>query len=346
VSRFASPLPRSYAELRRAVEAAVFKGRAEIEKAWIHTYHDTGRLINEHILLNKDRAGYGAHVFERLAEDTGISKRTLHECAQFHRCFPIVRALAQLTWNHYRLLCQVPSAAERKGLLAATLKQNWSSPQLEAQVRQSSARWPDAAPPTKDVTPPKLLTPRRGTAGVCKVIDSGAGLVVDLGFATYLDLPLRPGSGQADDTGLKAGAFARVDSAGRATAVEGATKADLFTYSAAVLKVVDGDTLWVKIYLRPRQWVKQKLRLRDLDCPEIATPEGKAAQRFTAALLAQATAVTVCTTKPDKYDRYLADVFVTTGDGEKFLNNELLDNGHAAIKREWEFADWQDSANR
>lgn len=40
---------------------------------------------------------------------------------------------------------------------------------------------------------------------------------------------------------------------------------DLFTYDAA-LKVVDADTLWVK----------EKQRLRDLDCPVLATREGKA----------------------------------------------------------------------
>jgi endonuclease YncB( thermonuclease family) len=107
-----------------------------------------------------------------------------------------------------------------------------------------------------------------------------------------------------------------------------------------VLKVVDGDTLGVKIFLRPDQWLKEKLRLRDLDCPEMATPEGRAAQRFTAALVARATAVTVCTTKPDKYDRYLADVYLATEDGEKFLNNELLAAGHAVVKRAWEFGDW------
>lgn len=63
---------------------------------------------------------------------------------------------------------------------------------------------------------------------------------------------------------------------------------------------------------------------------------------LTEALLARATAVTICTTKPDKYDRYLADVFLATSDdGHVFLNNALLENGHAVLKRAWEFADWE-----
>jgi endonuclease YncB( thermonuclease family) len=72
----------------------------------------------------------------------------------------------------------------------------------------------------------------------------------------------------------------------------------------------------------------------------LPAPGGKAAKRFTESLVARAAAVTICTTKPDKYDRYLADVFLTTDAGEVFLNNALLENGHAAVKRAWEFSDW------
>ena len=61
---------------------------------------------------------------------------------------------------------------------------------------------------------------------------------------------------------------------------------------------------------------------------------------------ARASAVTVFTTKPDKYDRYLADVFLTTDDGELFLNGALLENGHAVRKEAWEFGDWDDPLGR
>ena len=51
--------------------------------------------------------------------------------------------------------------------------------------------------------------------------------------------------------------------------------------------------------------------------------------------------MTINTTKPDKYDRYLADVFLTTEAGEVYLNNALLDNGQAVRKDAWEFGDWE-----
>lgn len=325
-------VPASYAALRRAVELTVFKGRADIEKAWVRTYHEAGRLINGHILQHRERADYGARMLKRLAADTGISERTLYECRHFSRCFPILRPVAKLTWNHYRLLSQVDDPARRTALLKEATKGDLSSTQLLERVRAINAIVVTPRPEPPGAASPRLLAPRRGTPGVCRVIAAGAGLAVDLGFATYLDLP--PGSRHT------AGDFVRITADGVAAA-KGAAKADLFTYHAAVLKVVDGDTLWVKIHLRPGLWVKQKLRLRDLDCPELATPAGKAAQQFTAALLARATAVTVCTTKPDKYDRYLADVFVEAEAGEPaHLNNALLAAGHAVLKREWEFGDW------
>jgi endonuclease YncB( thermonuclease family) len=332
--------PATYAALRRDVEATLLTGRLRIDQAWVRTYWETGRLINEHVLLNQDRAHYGAQVFSRLAEDLKVSKRQLYECAQFARCFPIVRDRAQLTWAHYRLLCQVPDPARRKALLAETVKLRLNSPQLEQRVRALAPPEPAALDITavtvaadSAAAPPKLLTPKRGVPGICKIVASGELLAADLGFATNLDLPA--------DTLLKAGDCVQINAPDFPSLNSKlSTLNPSYTYAATVLKVVDGDTLWVRVYLRPGLWVKQKLRLRDLDCPELPTPEGKAAKRFTESLVARAAAVTVCTTKPDKYDRYLADVFLATDAGEVFLNNALLENGHATVKRAWEFSDW------
>jgi endonuclease YncB( thermonuclease family) len=325
--------PKTYSQLRRAVLAVVCKNRREIDRAWLLTYHETGRLIHVHLLLNKERADYGAKVFARLAADTGTSSRSLHEFVQFYRYFPIVRAPAQLTWNHYRVLCQVADPTRRNELLTETVKRGWNSPQLEQQVRALAGPPPEAADTAKDVTPPRPLVPKRGTVGVCRVVATDDGLAVDLGFTVYVDLP--------PDTRLKEGAFVRAGADGAFAAASGATQADLYTYQAKILRVVDGDTLWVKIYVEPGRWVKEKLRLRGLDCPEMKTPEGKTAKRFVDGIVAHAKAVTVATFKPDKYDRYLADVFL---DGEgcepTFLNNELLANGHAVRKGEYALTDW------
>ena len=330
-------IPKTYAELRHAVEDALLKGQRAVERAKVHTYWETGRLIKEHLLFNAARAEYGAQVIPRLARDLGADKRTLYDCLKFARLFPIVSGRSQLTWAYYRKLIQVADPAQRRALMAATLKQDWTSDDLAARVVQWNATGDDVETEARAMAlePQSLLTPQRGRQGVYRVAKIEGTLVVDLGFACYFDLPA--------DTDFEPGALVSLDAAGRVSVAPDATKADLFNYRVELIKVVDGDTFWVKIYLRPRQWLKQKLRLRGLDCPEMKTPEGKAAKRFVDSLVGKTTAFTINTTKPDKYDRYLADVFLTTDSGEIFLNNTLLENGQAVQKEKWEFGDWEPS---
>jgi endonuclease YncB( thermonuclease family) len=121
--------------------------------------------------------------------------------------------------------------------------------------------------------------------------------------------------------------------------------------------VVDGDTLVLKIWLKQNHWLREKVRLRGIDCPELDTPEGKAAKRFVETLVKEAEFVTVTTTKPDKWDRYLCDLFLGSprpsdgrgvrgegnpDDAESFLNNLLLEYGHARRYDNVKPADWEE----
>ena len=48
------------------------------------------------------------------------------------------------------------------------------------------------------------------------------------------------------------------------------------------------------------------------------------------------------TTKPDQWDRYLSDVFLTTATGEDlFLNNRLLETAHARRYDAVSLRDWE-----
>lgn len=101
--------------------------------------------------------------------------------------------------------------------------------------------------------------------------------------------------------------------------------------------MLDGDTLAVSVAL-PHYQMGEKLRLRGFDCPEMDTPEGKAAKRFVDMQLLDAREVVLTTSKIDKYDRYLADVHATRPDGAAiYLNNELLKNAHAC---QWARSRW------
>ncbi len=121
-----SPTPKTYAQLRDAVTAVVVKGRQAIDRAWIETYHETGRLIHEHVLLFRNRADYGARTFAKLSADTDISRRTLQECVQFYRCYPIWRAHAKLGWGHYQKLISVGDDDKRRKLETESIKHHWT----------------------------------------------------------------------------------------------------------------------------------------------------------------------------------------------------------------------------
>ncbi len=341
-ARALTPTPKTYAQLRDAVIAVVVQGRGEIDRAWLGTYHETGRLINEHVLLFRDRADYGARVYTKLTADIHISERSLRQCAQFHRCYPIWHRDAKLIWSHYQLLIQIADPAQRKTLEAEAIRKNWTKSDLETRVRSYNAialASDDAAP----APPVGLLTPRFGTPGLHPIVDLGDGPEVDLGFKFYRSL------GPASK--LTTTDIVRLNEDG-VRKVEHATKDQLFTYVATIRKIVDGDTLAVALAVAPGLTHQLKLRLRGIDCPEISTAAGRAAKAFVENLLRVGDDVIISTTKPDKYDRYLADVFIRQAMGQgseakgqdeadhpspitshpegfAFLNNALLSAGHA-----------------
>jgi len=113
--------------------------------------------------------------------------------------------------------------------------------------------------------------------------------------------------------------------------------AGLHTYVGIVEKVVDGDTLDVRIDLGFDVWRVERLRLRGVDCAELNTAEGKEARAFVQSKLMDVPFVVFRTYKTDLYARYIADVFYHPTLEEKndvyqrgaFLNQELLETGQA-----------------
>lgn len=332
-------VPRTYAALRQQVEVTLVLGQQRVEAAKVRTYWETGRLIHEHLLLHQARAEYGTQVMRRLAGDLQVSETVLYRCLRFAERFPILADRPKLAWAHYRVLLPVADPRQRAALERTAIAQGWTCIELEDQIRPLRQL---PSPPASNKGQiaggaTALLSPRRGSGGVFRVQAGGDELTVDLGFTSYVDLtPAQAGE-------LRAGQLVRWTGT-QPVAAPDATSAELYTYRAEVVRVVDGDTLWLKVYLRPRHWLKEKVRLRGVDCPELKTAAGQAAKRFVERLCAQAADVTVATTKPDKWDRYLADVFLTRADGpDVYLNNALLETGHATRYDTVRLEDWEEA---
>lgn len=103
-----------------------------------------------------------------------------------------------------------------------------------------------------------------------------------------------------------------------------------------VTRVVDGDTLVVRLpSTSPRGRVRElRVRLLGIDCPETVQPDhavepwGPEAAEFTKTFVAgQAVQLRFDKRRLDKYDRYLAYVFVD----DRMLNEELVRAGLATV---------------
>ncbi len=171
-----------------------------------------------------------------------------------------------------------------------------------------------------------------------QLVEDGSALALDLGFTSYLELE-EPRAAKWKASDLVSFTGERMEKAKEAKV------SDLFTYEAELVRVVDGDTYWMKIWIKRPQFLKEKLRLRGVDTPELGTPEGEAAKRFVERLFKKAQSITITTTKPDDWDRYLSDIFLRLRDADSekeeiFLNNDLLEKGYARRKDRYVIEDW------
>jgi len=115
--------------------------------------------------------------------------------------------------------------------------------------------------------------------------------------------------------------------------------AHVFHYPAELLRVIDGDTILVRIDLGFKTFREETIRLRGIDTPELRTSEGVAARRFVVETLEDIKGLVVRTYKTDVYGRYVGDVFYDPVLEDKdqvfasgrFLNQVLLDAEMARV---------------
>ena len=112
-----------------------------------------------------------------------------------------------------------------------------------------------------------------------------------------------------------------------------------YVYKALVEKIVDGDTLILRIDLGFQVSKEQRIRLAGIDCPPIDEKKGYEAFEFVRDQLAKAPFVMVKTHQIDIYGRYVTHLFYSFTEKDKvkifeegrYLNQELLDKGLARL---------------
>ncbi len=334
-------IPR-YAELLDKVRKTLIEGQKRLERERVRTCWETGRVIRGHI-LNYGRAGRGEETVLRLAKDMGVSATVLHRCVKFAGKYPDWRKVAArplFSWSHYRQLIAVADDKKRLRLETAAARGRWSAEELAGRLKKDNrpARGPEPSVKQQTLSENKPLAPLRGELHTYRLVarpalapDAGDGLLVDLGFGVYREpgglLPARSVKDGIVET--RPGGEARVLIKSKRTA------GDLYTYWAFVEKVIDGDTLKARLDLGFGVWTRQVLRLRGLDCPELGTAAGDEAGRFVRSRLKKAARIVVRSSRSDKYDRYLADIFIPEDPDapdpaqDVYLNNLLIETGRA-----------------
>ena len=234
------------------------------------------------------------------------------------------------------MLTKISTKSERRFYAQEAARSGWTVRELEERIKGDAfGRGETEAIPGKVDGPP--LVPKRGRLYTYRLLqrptvhERPGEVRLDLGFEVYLT--------QALDGASKPGAVVesiREEDGYRLRASRAGAK-NLYTYRATVEGVIDGDTLRVEIDCGFQVWVRQKLRLRGIDAPEMPGAAGRRAKAFVERALSAVPFVVMTTTRPDKYDRYLSDLFYLPGATDPqavlqnglFLNQQLLDEGLA-----------------
>lgn len=102
-----------------------------------------------------------------------------------------------------------------------------------------------------------------------------------------------------------------------------------YRYQAAVVSVHDGDTYHLSIDLGFYVSIVVPIRVRNINCPEQDTPEGKAATAAVKAILPPGEVVYVESYKNRRsFERWIADVYLANGTK---LADLLVERGLAVV---------------
>ena len=129
-----------FQEIKEILQEAKNKVYKVANNAMVEAYWNIGRVIVEK-QGGKDKAEYGTALLKNLSKEMtkefgkGFTLTNLKYMRQFYLIFPKSHALSdQLSWTHYRLLMRVENENARNFYLEESIKEKWSTRQLERQI--------------------------------------------------------------------------------------------------------------------------------------------------------------------------------------------------------------------
>ncbi len=129
------------ADIKQIIEQSRENAIRSVDLQRVQMYWHIGKRIFEEEQQGKDRADYGTYLIKFLSKQlqpefgSGFSVRQLERMRQFYRTFPIASTLrTQLNWTQYKLLIRIENEDKREFYIAESVKNNWTSRELERQI--------------------------------------------------------------------------------------------------------------------------------------------------------------------------------------------------------------------
>jgi micrococcal nuclease len=339
----------AYAALIDDLSASLSEGLVRAQKALeqyrLKTYLYIGKRITTYVESHTPVLALNQTLYERIStsvnEKTGLSLSTdtLRRIIQLTKSSRVFPEDPPLAFSHYLALERVHDPRLRARIERRAIAEDLTLPELKNIISLAT----DTRRKRKTAPKNGLLPLERGTPFTYRTFRSvdfsgQETYRIDCGFR--IDVPLigtvRNARLAARIHEARAIRVSKNGSSYSAHKCHGGL-AQMYTYPARVLKVVDGDTLDVHIDVGFHIATAQRLRLRKIDAPELASATGKRAKTFIEQTLKDCPLIILRTHKTEIYGRWLADLFFLPGCSDPYriapegtyLNQMLLDHGFA-----------------
>ncbi len=123
-------------DLRSLLTKAKYHAYKAVDNLRVQTYWQVGERIVREELQQRERAGYGQYLIEKLTPHLGFSKANLHNMVLFYRIYPILQTVSgQLPWSHITELIYLKDKAERDFYEQQIVQNGWSVRTLRQELR-------------------------------------------------------------------------------------------------------------------------------------------------------------------------------------------------------------------
>lgn len=130
-----------YGSIKEVLNESRQQAYQAVNSSMLIAYWTIGKIIVENEQDGQFRAEYGKYTLSDLSLKLsnefgkGFTVRSLQQMKKFYTLVPNTNALrTQLTWTHYRSLLRVENKEAREWYIEESVKEHWSSRQLDRQI--------------------------------------------------------------------------------------------------------------------------------------------------------------------------------------------------------------------